>query len=76
MTTRRRYWTFDRADRLSELAARTRLLAVYLYRERCDVPHTDSTARAALDARIALNERRFRILSDCGRAVRRSDKGV
>ena len=70
MTTFRRCWTFDRADRLAELAARARAMGHAIYRERCDLPRDDSAGRAKLAARIAANERRFRLLSNCARIVR------
>lgn len=70
MKTFRKVWIFDRADRLAELAARARVMGHAIYRERCDLPRDDSAGRAALAARIAAHDRRFRLLSNCARVDR------
>jgi hypothetical protein len=71
------HWLYDRADRLSDLAARARRLADYLRRERCDAQRSGDRAAATLARRLAVIEGRGRRLGACARdarASRRSDR--
>jgi hypothetical protein len=63
-------WTFDRADRLTELADRIRSAQDYLTRDRCD-RIGDTAAIAVIDRRLADLDRRFRSVSLAARRARR-----
>ncbi len=62
-------WTFDRAQRLTDLARRCEALDAYLRREKAD--STDPAYRAILDGRRAILQARRRRLLDAARCLRR-----